>query len=405
MREAIVALALVVACRGGCSQPAPTAHHEAGRDGGPASLVPRLPRSDDPALALQELDAAVAIYRQRDQLGEAVAALLDRAAVKGQLEDFQDALALSAKYVEREPNQVAAWRSRFAALSRVHRFADARAALAEIAKRSLNRTHWEDLEAQLDEATGKSSLATRESLVKRWGSPTNVVSYAASLALEGRLDDALAVMPRAAAAVRDTRPALYEFILFQWGRLYELKGEMAAARELYAAAHARLPALEATTHLARAMMATGDRDGARQLVDAALAQDRHPELLELAGELDGNPAHVAEAKREWERYVAALPEAFSDHAARFYLAGGADPARALVLARANLANRDTREARALVVEAALAAKDSHAACEAVGPLLAPAALRSQQFVAWRALTACGRTDEAKRLAANLGIAH
>lgn len=359
--------------------------------------------SEDPAQAMSELDAAVAIYDQRGSAGDVISAHLQRAAARGQLDDYQAALARSAKWIADEPNQVAAWRSRFSALSRVHRFADARKALAEIQKRSLAAGEWEDLEASLDEATGKSSLAIRESLEQRWGSTTNLVSLAASLSLEGRLDDALALMPKAAANLRDNSPALLEYLLFQWGRLYEQKGEMAAAREFYAAARARLPVLEATTHLAQTMIATGDRAGAKQLVDRELKTNRHPELLALAGDLDGDPALVAEARREWERYVAALPEAFSDHAARFYLAGGGDPARALVLAKANLANRDTREARALYVEAALAAKDPHEACTAVGPLLGPPALRSQQFLAWRALTACGRTEEAQRLAEKLGI--
>ena len=401
--RALVAIALAVcACRGRHSQPAP-AHREAPRDAAAPSLVPKLPLSEPPAQVMSELDAAVAIYDQRGFVGDAIAAHLERAAARGDLEDYQAALARSAKWLADEPNQVAAWRSRFKALSRVHRFADARAALAEIQKRSLSAGEWEDLEATLDEATGKSSLAIRESIAKRWGSTTNLVSYAASLALEGRLDDALALMPKAAANLRDNSPELLEYLMFQWGRLYEQKGEMAAAREFYAAAHAKLPALEATTHLAQTMIATGDRAGAKQLVDAELKTNRHPELLALAGDLDGDPALIAEARREWERYVAALPEAFSDHAARFYLAGGADPARALVLAKANLANRDTREARALYVEAALATKDAHEACTAVGPLLGPPALRSQQFLAWRALTACGRTNDADRLAQQLGI--
>ena len=72
-----------------------------------------------------------------------------------------------------------------------------------------------------------------------------------------------------------------------------------------------------------------------------------------------------------------------------------------MLARANLANRDTWEARALVVEAAIAAGDGKAACEVVDPLLA--ASRAHQFFAWRALSMCGRKADADRLATVLGI--
>jgi hypothetical protein len=149
------------------------------------------------------------------------------------------------------------------------------------------------------------------------------------------------------------------------------------------------------------MMATGDTAGAKALVEGELAHDRHPALLALAVQL-GHPELEAEARREWDRYVEALPEAFCDHAARFYLT--VDPAKALVLARANLANRDTPEARSLVAEAALAAGDAKAACDAADPLVSEQAPRSQKFVAWRALSKCGRTAEAQRLAHDLGIA-
>jgi thioredoxin-like negative regulator of GroEL len=390
--RAIAAVALLAACRG--DRPAPAAHRD-------ASVVPHLPASEDPAAVMRRIDATPELYRARNQDGFTIPALLERAAVRGRLEDYQDALALSARWVEAEPKQELAWRLRVQALSRVHRFADARAALEGLKARS---TEWQDLEATIDEASGhlERSGPVREATARTWRSPTNLVAWAASLALEGKLDDALAVMPKAAAAVHDNSPTLLEYILFQWGRLYEQKGEMAAARELFAAARARLPTLEATTHLAQTMIATGDSAGAKKLVDGALAADRHPELLALAAQL-GAPL-VDEARREWERYVAALPEAFSDHAARFYLGPGADPSRALALARVNLANRDTREARALVVEAALAAHDATAACEVVEPIVGPPALRAQRFIAWRALAACGRNAEADRLATELGIA-
>jgi hypothetical protein len=184
--------------------------------------------------------------------------------------------------------------------------------------------------------------------------------------------------------------------LFQWGRVHELDGQMAVARDFYRASFARLPgSVETVEHLAGALTATGDAAAANTLATAALAQNRHPALLALAGDVD-------EATREWERYVKALPEAFSDHAARFYLAAGKNPKRALELARANLANRDTLQARALVVEAALAAGDPTAACAVVDPLL-NAGTRADRFTAWKALGTCGRKADADRLGRELGI--
>jgi hypothetical protein len=131
-----------------------------------------------------------------------------------------------------------------------------------------------------------------------------------------------------------------------------------------------------------------------------LKTDRQPSLLDLAAQL--GIGSVEEARAEWERYVTTLPKAFADHAARFYLGVGKNPQRALELARQNLANRDVPEARELVIQAALAAGDTATACEVAGPLI-DAALRAHRFAAWQAFSRCGRTDEANRLAKDLGI--
>lgn len=320
--------------------------------------------------------------------------LLGRAGITQALEDFTEAVDVTAVWIAAAPDEPMAWKARVQALSRVHRFADARAALEHY--KPLAPKDWQELAATIDEATGHPELAAtlREDTARILVRPETLTQLAANLALRGKLDLAIALIPKAAAAAHDNSPVLYGWLYFQWGRLHEQAGQMARARDLFAEAHRRMPGyLEAIVHLAGAMTATGQDPTA--LVTAALAENPHPELLALGGK-------TAEAKQAWDRYLAALPEAFSDHAARFYLGAGADPIRALALAQANLANRDTPEARALVVEAALAAKDPAEACRVVDPLLA-APLRAHLFIAWRAVAACGRKADADRLAATLGI--
>ena len=63
-------------------------------------------------------------------------------------------------------------------------------------------------------------------------------------------------------------------------------------------------------------------------------------------------ANKKPATKETPRF----PEAFADHAARFYL--GFRPARALALARMNLAARRTAEAYELALGAAVAAGEA-----------------------------------------------
>jgi tetratricopeptide (TPR) repeat protein len=379
----LVAVALLAACRGGAAK-----KHDAGHSPASAlSVLPRLPRSPDGVAEVKRLVAELALAKDPNT---ALPLSISLAKVRGRLEDYQDTLARSQAWLADRPDDIDAIRTRVQVLTGVHKFAEARALLEKVPVPQRN-----GLDVVLDEASGhfERSAPAREASAKAYASTQNLVAYAASLGAQGKLDEALAVMPRAAAELHDNAPELISWLLFQWGRLYELDGKPAQARPFFEEAHRRLPgSLEATVHLAQTMIATGEP--AHALVEAALADNRHPELLAFD--------HPDEAAREWERYVTALPEAFSDHAARFYLTR--DPARALVLARANLANRDTPEARALVAEAALAAGDAASACAVVDPLIRGPAARAQRFVAWRALAKCGRTEEAERLARDLGIA-
>jgi tetratricopeptide (TPR) repeat protein len=398
MQRLVVAMALLTGCRGDRDQrasfspPAPAVATSVSA----SPIVPKLPSSPDGVEELRVIDGQVAQLRS-DPVRRVsfVTILLGRAGITQRLEDFVDAVAVSEAAIKATPDEPAAWKGRAQALSRVHRFAAAREAVDHLKAIDPDGS-WRELVATIDEATGHPELAApvREETAKILNRPEAFTQLAANLALRGKLDEAIALIPKAAAAARDNSPVVFAWLDFQWGRLYEQAGQMSRARDLFADAHRRLPSyLEAIVHLAGAMSATGQDP--RALITAALAENPHPELLALAGK-------TAEAKVAWERYVAALPEAFSDHAARFYLGPGADPARALVLAQANLENRDTPEARSLVVEAALAANDPVRACSVVDPLVT-APLRAQQFIAWRALSSCGRKADADRLAAVLGI--
>lgn len=400
MYRLLVAVALLSACRG---DRAPSARKDAGHRE-PASfvsVVPKLPRSEDGDKELRSLDRSIELYAAQPAL--LIPRLLERAAIRGRLEDYQAAVRESAAFVERAPSSEAAWQLRVQALSRVHDFTGARAALAKLAP-LVHPSHLVEHEIVLAEAAGDTerALAMRAELAERFASAQRLTLWAVSLAHLGRTDEAIALIPKAAAAVRDNPPQLIAWLLFQWGRIYELAGHMATAREFFAASHARMPGyVEASSHLAQTMIATGDTAGAKRVVDEALARDRHPELLALAVQL--GRTELAEAARDaWERYVAALPLAFADHAARFYLGVGKNPARALELARIDHENRNTHDARALVAEAALAAGDAAAACAVVDPLVT-GGTRAHQFVAWQALSRCGRREDAERLGRELGI--
>jgi len=398
MRRLLVAVALLAGCRGDRDRAAPSPSPTPAPVAAAANL-PKLPASPDGVAELRAIDADLARLRTDvPNRASFVNLLLGRAGITQTVEDYVEAVAVTATWVEAAPEDLAAWKARTQALSRVHRFADARVALERV-KKLAGEDEWGPLSAAIDEATGHPELAAplRERWAKVLVRPEVVTLLGVNLALRGQLAAAIALIPKAVEAAHDNSPVNFAWLYFQWGRFYEQAGQLAMARDLFAEAHRRLPGyLEATVHLAQTMTATAQDP--RALVTEALLTNRHPELLALAGK-------TAEAKEAWERYLAALPEAFSDHAARFFLGPGADPARALALAQANLANRDTTEARSLVAEAALAAGDPGLACRVVEPLVEPgrAVLRVHEFVAWRALSACGRKTDADRIAARLGI--
>src|SRR5512143_2098013 len=133
MRRVVVALALLAACRGG--------HRPARKDAGSAqgsassvsarsSIVPKLPITDDGVVALRVLDTQIA--RAAGQPHKLVPLLLQRATVRGRVEDYQRALAESEAAVKAAPRDDTAWKLRVGALGAVHHFSEARAALATL---------------------------------------------------------------------------------------------------------------------------------------------------------------------------------------------------------------------------------------------------------------------------------
>ena len=102
-----------------------------------------------------------------------------------------------------------------------------------------------------------------------------------------------------------------------------------------------------------------------------------PEVLVALAAAHTRAGHTAEpgplleqAKKRYEEIVAKYPEAFADHAARFWLNAGNDPKRALELARLNAKNRPTEDALDLWMAAGAGAKNNDDVCAAAKQMLA-----------------------------------
>jgi tetratricopeptide (TPR) repeat protein len=423
LRLALLALAVIAACKSSdrdARESGGAAGAVRGATGGShvdaharSRVVPALPRSEDGVAALASLDATIALLgaspaapHDRARLA---ALLLERTWIRGDLDDYVRAHAESAQLVRQRPRDPEAWRLRVHVLTRMHLFDDAHAALRELARHG-DPEVVDELSIAIEQATAVTTedlakvLAVRADHAARRPSGQELTLYAVTLAEAGKHAEAIAVIPRAASALRSNTAVHLAWLLFQWGRIHELAGNAAAARELFAEAHHRLPAhVETIEHLVEALAATGEREEAAALALAAVrGHHAHPSLRALAVRHANSSDDVAAIVGAWDRYVEALPGAFAEHAARSVLGLGTEPGRALAFARRAFADRPRAAARTLVIEAALAASEHEVACTHAEPL--HDGTRRERFLAWQAYTQCGREREARRLATELGLA-
>src|SRR5215203_5884008 len=117
----VVAVALGLGCRG--DRP-----HDAGSNGSAsvvsaADLVPKLPATPEGPAELRVLDDEVERARTGPHREPHVELLLERAAIRGRLEDYVEANDASEALVRTSPVSVSAWTVRCRTLTRIHRFA------------------------------------------------------------------------------------------------------------------------------------------------------------------------------------------------------------------------------------------------------------------------------------------
>src|SRR5437764_1239022 len=83
--------------------------------------------------------------------------------------------------------------------------------------------------------------------------------------------------------------------------------------------HERLPVYApASAHLAAALVATGERERAIALLQAVAASSDDPEYWGQLAALVRDDELAQKAKRRYEALLRRHPQAFADHAARFF---------------------------------------------------------------------------------------
>jgi tetratricopeptide (TPR) repeat protein len=345
---------------------------------GPAPAVDRGPVTTDGLLARSNLDAMIAGHerslRREPGWGSArlsvVTLLLARASTYGRVEDLESAERVAEEGVCSAPRSPEAWLARASSRAALHRFLDASADLQRAEALGAEPDAVRGQRASIALARGEVSTALDLARARSAREPGMATSSALAVVLSesGDAIGAERELARALAAYRDTSPFPVAFVEFRQGLLAERAGELARAADRYRAVLRRLPGhAQAAVHLASVELARNDLEAAGVALASVLPEASDPEVVATRAELDRRRGQTTEASREEQaardRYLALLgkhPDAFADHAARFFLER--DPREALRWAKHNLEVRPTAEALDLALTAALRAGDASTGC-------------------------------------------
>jgi len=326
--------------------------------------------------------------------------LKTRAQYSGRLSDYDRALELAEEAVDRAPRNGSSLVLRAGVRSALHQFSAALADLDRASELGADESA-EPLRATIIQAQGRLPEALQRWRALARSSPQ--ISVQGSLAVaegeSGNRVEAERLFSTAIQSYRDVSPFPLAWIEFQQGLMWERAGELGKARIHYESARRYLPQYApATGHLAMLLSLKGDAAKAAELLRPLADFSEDPEyaaqlatVLVQLGDFKGAARYRDSAAERYDLLLGRHPEAFADHAARFWL--GIDPMKALRLATQNLANRKTQDAFDLAISAALAAKDSSAACElAEGATRLPRPAPRIDFLVRRAFQSCGRAD-------------
>ena len=282
--------------------------------------------------------------------------------------DYERALELTEDAVQREPKNAEARVARAGARSTLHLFSQAVADLDEAERLGTLPVSTRAARAAILQARGDldGALALRHAVTEGDPSITTLSAEAALLGEIGRHDDAAKMFSRALDSYHNVYPFPVAWALFQEGLMWEKAGLTPRAKAFYQVTQERLPIYaHAVSHYA--LLEAPAR--AVELLTPVVATADDPEFeLALSQRLrdkgDGAEAdrRLAHVKARYDELVDRHPEAFADHAGWFWLDEGRDPAKALALAKKNLAVRANGKAYELAVLAGIAAGSREEAC-------------------------------------------
>jgi tetratricopeptide (TPR) repeat protein len=339
--------------------------------GGTGSRTKR-PVSTSWSIAGHNLDAEIKdrvkrAYTDPDQVMYLVELYLTRGQTLANVEDYEKAQAAAEAVVKSYPKSGVAHLALALSLGAFHQFDAESKELDEAAKLGAPAQNVAGARVALLEAIGKYDEAqTLMTPIDDRSKATAMVTAAVLAAHMQKTDESERLFEKARTTFVDVSPFPIAWMDFQRGMLLEAAGKEKEARSYYLEA---LEAIPVYTHAAVHASITDPPDRAIARLEAQKAVTTDPDVLAALADAHKRAKHDDEAKKATEaaraRYdelLAKHPDAYRDHAARFYLGAGNDTKKALDYAEKNAKLRPTEEAIDLWMAAATAANDKPQIC-------------------------------------------
>ena len=287
-----------------------------------------------------------------------------RGSILGTIADYERAQELADRLVHGAITAAPAFFARAQTRALFHRFADALEDL-EVAERLgadadvVNRER-----AAVFQGLGRyeEAFAIREEAAHRSPSFESLGALTTLHAERGDTERAVRLHAESVRRYRGISPLPLATLNFQLGVMWMREGDFDRARDQLTAARRYVAAyVPAQGHLAEVEAELGDAESAVALLYPLATTSDDPDyagqlarILADAGRTEESRYWRQRAAERYDELIALHPEAFADHAADFWLGAGAEPEKALRLARMNFAIRKTPRARALLSRAVAA---------------------------------------------------
>ncbi len=286
-----------------------------------------------------------------------------RGLILGQIADYQRAEAIAEQLVRDAATDGRAFIARARTRAVFHRFTDALGDIDRAERLGLNSETTNGDRAAIFQALGRydEALAIREEAADRRASFENVAALVGLYSEIGEIEAAERMYAESRRRYRGVSPFPLALLDFQLGLMWMNKGRLDDARTSFDAARRRVPAYApAQGHLAEVEAELGETESALARLHSLAASSDDPDYVAQLARLlrDAGCSQFRHwcrlAAARYDELIASYPEAFADHAAEFWLAAGANPDKALPLARMNVEIRKTPRAYDLLARAVAA---------------------------------------------------